>query len=104
MNKAIIMRSLASALAVFAYVLLIVLFLSNAGDRFGESEELLIPVFMLLLFIISATITGLLVLAKPIHLYITGFKRDAFILLFGTLGWLMLLLIVVALVLFRTTQ
>ena len=47
------------------------------------------PLFVLLLLVISASVTGLLILAKPIHLYLSGFKRETFILLFVT-GWLVL--------------
>lgn len=97
----LILKSLINAVAVFAYVYGVALLLSNAKYIFGEAEPkgMFIPVFMLLLLVISATVTGLLVLGKPIHLYFNGQKKEAVILLFSTLGWLFVLLIVVAVIL-----
>jgi hypothetical protein len=54
---------------------------------------------MLLLFIISASVTGLLVLGKPIHLYLSGLKKEAFVLLFATTGWLVLFLVGITVIL-----
>ena len=54
---------------------------------------------MLLLFVVSATITDLLVLGKPIYLYLEGKKKEAFTLLIATLVWLILFLFLVAVVL-----
>ncbi|QQR82588.1 hypothetical protein IPJ70_00535 [Candidatus Campbellbacteria bacterium] len=59
-----------------------------------------LPVFMLLLFVVSASITGGLVLGKPILLYLEGMKREALILFFTTLGWLIVFLVVIASTLF----
>jgi hypothetical protein len=90
------------ALGVFLYVLAVALFLQNAKVIFGEKEPegLFVPVFMLLLFIISATITGFLVLGKPALWYINGKKQEALYLLFATLGWLITFLLLVAIFLF----
>ena len=72
--------------------------MSNAKNLFGEIPEpnTFIPIFMLLLFIISATVTGSLVLGKPILLYLDGSKKDALVLLFSTLIWLVVFLCAVA--------
>ena len=85
---------------VFIYVAAVAWLGFNSKTIFGKVEDnFLAPVFVLLLFVISASITGLLVLGKPIHLYFGGLKREAFILLFSTLGWLVLFLIAVVVVL-----
>ncbi|MCR4274819.1 MAG: hypothetical protein NUW02_02090 [Candidatus Campbellbacteria bacterium] len=55
-----------------------------------------LPIFMLLLFVVSASITGGLVLGKPILLYLDGMKREAFILFCATLGWLVVFLAIIA--------
>ena len=90
------LTSLASATGVLAYVAAIALLMSNGQNIFSQqSNSFLMPMLMLLLFIISAAITGLLVLGKPIHLYMGGLKKEAIILLFSTLGWLVLFLILV---------
>lgn len=94
-----IIKSLTHALGVVAYVSALALLMANTKSMTGESPALFIPVFMLLLFIISATVTSLLVLGKPISLYLNGFKREALILLFSTLGWLVFFLVGVGVVL-----
>jgi len=43
---------------------------------------------MLSTFVLSASITGLLVLGRPIHLYFSGHKKEGLILLFLTLAFL----------------
>jgi hypothetical protein len=85
-----IFKSFINASGVFIYVSAIAWFFSNAQTIFGGKEDnsFLIPIFMLLLFIISASITGLLVLGKPIILYFNGHKKESVILLFSTLAWL----------------
>ena len=94
----IIVKSLINASGIFVYILIVAGLLLNAGTIFSEPPGLLIPIFMLLLFIISASVTGFLVLGKPIHLYLGGFKKEAVILLFATLAWLVFFLAAVAIV------
>ncbi|MBM3257321.1 MAG: hypothetical protein FJY98_03260 [Candidatus Liptonbacteria bacterium] len=89
-------KSLLSAAGVFVYVSLVALFLSRAEKMFGAEDTFLMPIFMLLLFVVSASITGLLVLGGPTHRYLSGHKKEAFTLLFSTLGWLVVFLIIVA--------
>lgn len=100
--KAYITRGFAHAAGVVLYVAGIAWFLANAKYIFGEQEPEgpFIPIFMLLLLIVSATTTGLLVLGKPIHLYLSGMKQEAIRLLLATLGWLMLSVLIFAAILF----
>jgi hypothetical protein len=95
-KKPLIVKGLAHAAATAAYVALIAFFMQNAKGIFGEVDSPLIPVFMLLLFIISATITSVLVLGRPLQLYLAGSKQEAVILLFATVGWLVAILFAVA--------
>lgn len=95
-----ISKSFKYAFCTFLYILAVSLFFFNASKIFGnEPDNFLIPLFMLLLFVISASITGLLVLGKPIHLYVSGMKKEAFNFLFATLGWLVVFALIVASVL-----
>lgn len=82
------LKSLINALGVFVYVSIVALLIFNGEHIFDNKPSFLIPLFMLLLFIISASVTGLLVLGKPVHLYLSGLKKEAFILLLATLIWL----------------
>jgi len=81
-------RSLAHAAGVFVYVAAVAWLLFNAPGVLGKEPSFLGPLFALLLFIVSATITGLLVLGKPLQLYLDGRKTEAIALLMATLGWL----------------
>ncbi|MDD5098786.1 MAG: hypothetical protein PHP35_00360 [Candidatus Colwellbacteria bacterium] len=94
-----IFKSFISAFGVFAYVFGVTMLLSNAESIFGNQQsEFFIPVFMLLLLIVSATITGLLVLGKPIQLYIAGLKKEALFMLSATVGWLVVFIAVVSVI------
>ena len=93
------LKSLINAAGVFIYVSVVAWILFDGQIIFGEASSFLMPVLLLLLFIISASVTGLLVLGKPIHLYLNNFKREAFTLFFATLGWLVLFLVAIAITL-----
>lgn len=88
-------KSLINALGVLVYVSIVAFLIFNGEHIFDNKPSFLIPLFMLLLFIISASVTGLLVMGKPIHLYLSGFKKESFILLFTTLAWLALFIVVI---------
>lgn len=88
-----LVKSFISAAGVFVYVSFVAWLGFNNQAIFGKQISFLVPLFMLLLFVISASITGLLVLGKPIHLYMNGLKKEAFVLLFATLAWLTVFLV-----------
>ncbi len=92
-TPSIFLKSFLSALGVLIYISGVALLGFNSQNIFGQVQSFLIPVFILLLFVVSACITGLLVLGKPIYLFLEGHKKEAFILLFATLGWLVFFLL-----------
>lgn len=98
-KKDYILKSFINAAGVLVYVLAVAWLLSNGERIFGGQERLLVPIFMMTLLVVSATVTGLLVLGKPISLYLSGLKREAFVLLFSTIGWLVAFLAFVVLTL-----
>ena len=61
----------------------------------GEPNQYLGPVMVLMLFVFSALVTGLLVFGYPIWLYLKGEKNNAVKLLLYTVGWLFIFLILV---------
>lgn len=85
-------KSFLNAAGVFVYVAAIAWLGFHSQAIFGTKTGFLVPLFMLLLFVVSAAITGLLVLGRPIHLYLSGLKKEAFTMLFTTLGWLVVFL------------
>lgn len=93
------LKSLINALAVLVYTAAVACLLFNGKAIFNKASNFLLPLFMLLLFIISASLTGLMVLGRPIHLYLSGLKKEAFILLFATLAWLVFFAVAIIIVL-----
>ncbi len=92
-NKSIILYSLLSTLGVASYTSAVAWLMFNGNAIFGkEDSSFLMPMLFLLLFIISATITGFLVLGRPIYLYFNGQKMEAV----KTLGLTLLFLVLVA--------
>ena len=81
------------SLGVLIYISLLAWFLFNGEQFFGQKKTFLIPVAMLMLLVLSAAITGALVLGKPILLYLDNQKSDALKLFFYTIGWLAIMAI-----------
>ncbi len=80
--------SFLTSLGVVVYVLGISWLLMNAERLFGTAQEFWGPAVLLLLFVFSALITGLLVLGYPIWLYLEQRKKDAVRVLLYNTGWL----------------
>ena len=95
-----LLKSFLSAVGVFVYVSAIAWLGFNSQMIFGATKEsFLAPLLVLLLFVVSASVTGLMVLGKPIQLYLDGMKKEAFTLLLATLAWLVIFLSAVVVVL-----
>jgi len=98
MRKELLLQALGRATATFLYVALVVVFMSNGSRLFGEKDHALTPVFVLLLFVISATVTAYLILGKPVEMYLDGAKKEAVRFLFATVGWLAAFLVAVGVI------
>jgi hypothetical protein len=94
-NSKIILGSALHALGVAVYVALVAIIPTIASRIFVAKDSFWIPVAMLLLFVVSAAITGLLVLGRPIFLIYDGQKKDGLKMLFYTIGFLLLITIIV---------
>jgi hypothetical protein len=96
-NSKLLSYSLLHALGVLAYVLAISWFLSNIEKIFnnGKPDNFLAPAVMLILLVISATITGTLVLGRPILLYLENQKAEAIKMLSYTVGWLAIIAMII---------
>jgi len=103
MKKNLVLRSFLHAIGTLAYIAAVVYLLSNGEAIFGHGPEpALLPVFMLLLFVISACITSFLVLGRPIQLYLDGEKKEALTMLFATVSWLIFFLVIIAVLILST--
>lgn len=101
MNKTIIKNALINAGITFAYIALIATFLSNIEKIFKNApseDTVFAPIMMLLLFVISASVTGLAVLGRPIAWYLDGKRKEAVTLLISTIVCLIIFAVIVFLV------
>jgi hypothetical protein len=99
MNKnKLIGRAFLDALGVLLYVVGLAWFLNNMQFWFNSTPDTwLAPAIAMMLFIISACATGSLVLLKPVLLYMEGDKKGAVSLFIYTLGFLVILALLVGL-------
>ncbi len=95
-----ILKGLLHGAATTLYITAVALFFFNAGKIFGDGQTFFIPIFILLLFVISACVTGALVLGRPLYFYLHGHAKDAIALFFATLAWLVVFMVVIGGVLF----
>lgn len=90
-NKSILKYASMSASLMSLYVIIIGSFFHYAPTIFGgpnKPDTVFIPIAMLLLFVFSATLSGTIVLGRPILWYIDGKKKEAVMLFSYTLSLL----------------
>ena len=93
-NSKLALLSALNSLGVLAYVSLVVLFMNNAQKIFGKNDQPpLTGIVVLMVFILSALITGSLVLGRPIMFYLDGKKAEAVKMLLYTMAGLFVLLL-----------
>ncbi|MDP3986175.1 MAG: hypothetical protein Q8P77_01965 [Candidatus Veblenbacteria bacterium] len=90
-NYKLIGRTLLHALGVLAYTAFAVTIISSGETLFGDGPAVWGGVAFLMLFVLSATVVGLLVLGKPVALFITGERKEAVTFLAATVAWLAIL-------------
>ena len=91
MTTNVIKYALLSAFGVALYVWGVVSLMTHLSSVIPTGPDtVLAPMFMLLLFVISAATTGFFVLGRPILLYLNGNKREAVLLFLATTVALML--------------
>lgn len=95
MKNNIIKIAIQNALATAAYVVAVASFLFYAPRVFKSGDDtVLVPIVMLLLFVFSAAMTGLLLFGRPAFWYLDGKKKEALSLLISTLVILLLITLV----------
>lgn len=99
-HNLIIKYALVNGLWTALYIILIATLFSSAQNIAGNGPSVLIPVVMLLLFVFSATLTGALILGRPILWYLEGRKKESVILLSYTMAVLFVVTIVMLVVLY----
>jgi len=91
-NSKIFVHALLSSLGAAVYISFVSWIMVNGDRFFGQMEkDFRGPMIFLMLFVLSATIVGLLILGRPIYLFLSGAKREAVTLLLLTVGGLFVL-------------
>ena len=90
-----VLHSLGHAVLVLIYISLVALVMTHGKTWFGETDTWMTPIAVLMLFVLSAAVTGTLVLGRPALLYMEGKKSEALEFLGWTIGWLFVLTLVV---------
>ena len=89
MNKSnTLLHSLLNSLGVAIYVFLVAAVMTNGNRLFGQAGNYWVPMAILLLLVLSVAVVGLLIFGRPVYLYLEGQKKEAWIMLFYTVGWL----------------
>ncbi len=86
MNLKLFKTAAINATVTAAYIVLVASALFYAENMNIKEPSVLIPIFMLMLLVFSATLTGSLMLGKPILWYIDGKKKEALSLLSYTVS------------------
>jgi len=100
-DRGLFKRAALDSLGTLAYIFLVGQIMTNGSKIFGQSDNKIVaPIFALLLFILSALVTGWLILGKPLTLYLDGEKKASLKLLFATGICLFILLLLAGATLF----
>ncbi len=91
----LIQRSFVNSLSAVVYIAIVAWFMFNGGQIFGKMENFWGPFALLLLFVISATAVGALILGKPILLYLDGEKKAGVEMFLCSLAWLAIVAILI---------
>jgi hypothetical protein len=94
-NKKILAWSFVNSVGVLVYVALVATIIQNGEKIFGQMKNFAGPIAFLLLFVFSALVTGLLVLGRPVYLFLDGFKKESVKMLLYTVGWMFLIMVLV---------
>jgi len=90
-SSGLVSKSFLSALGVEVYILGVSVIVRNGERIFGQMKGLLGPVTFLMLFVVSAALTGALVLGRPVILYFDNKKTEGIKLFIYTIGWMFVL-------------
>lgn len=83
--------SLINSVLAALYVSAVAFLMSNGEKFFGNNNNVFGGIAILLLFVISATVMGSLILGRPVLMYLDGLKKEALKLFYLTTAWLVLI-------------
>jgi len=93
----LVVSGLLNAFLAVAYISLVAVIMSNGDKIFGSGPDTFVaPIIFLLIFVISAAVTGYLIIGRPALLYLDNQKSEArklfkftvlFLILFALVAW-----------------
>lgn len=98
-NSKLIFNGFLQAAGAAVYISVVSLIMNNGQKIFGKMDNVFGPVAFLLLFVLSATITGGLTLGQSGILFLENNKIEAIKLFLFTVGWLLIFTLIVFLLL-----
>jgi hypothetical protein len=103
MNTKILKPAAMSALGTALYIAVVVTVIFNLPKSFDQEPNVFIPMAMLMLFVLSAGITGFLMVGRPVMWYIDGKKKEAVQLFGASVGILFVLMLIPFFILLQRT-
>ncbi len=94
MKGKVVKNAILNAVATAVYVAGVASFLFYAPKFFGPANTVLLPIAILLLFVFSAALTGLLIFGRPTLWYLGGNKKEALSLITLTLVALLIITLI----------
>jgi uncharacterized membrane protein len=102
MPKKLIAQGFLLALGEGAYIALVALVMRYAATIVPKDPSILGFTTFITIFVLSAAVTGSLIIGKPILLYLDGKKKEAVTLFAFILGWLFVSLLILFLIITLT--
>jgi len=93
-------KPLTNAILAAGYIALVALFMFYVPERFDQPDNVLMPIAMLSLFVLSAAMMGYFFLLKPLQLYLDGHKQEAVSFFLKTAGFFAVITALIFLALF----
>jgi len=93
-NLKLLKMAVLQALGALVYIAGVASLMYNGEKLFGQGTNILQPIAILLLLVLSAAVMGLLIFGRPVILYLDGRKKDALKFLGYTVGSLFLITII----------
>lgn len=97
-DSKLVLNGFLQAAGVALYIVVVSWIMNNGQKIFGKMDNVIGPVAFLLLFVLSAAITGGLTLGRSGMLYLGNHKTEAIKLFVFTVGWLFVFTLIVFLV------
>jgi hypothetical protein len=88
MNKELLVKTFRNTAGAVIYIFLVSQIMQNGGKLFGETDNMLTPFVVLLLFSFSAAVVGGLTFGQSVILFIDNKKSDSIKAAIYSVGWL----------------